>query len=90
MAVETRVAVVTGGGRGIGRGIALALAELGFALVVNYRSDREAATATCREAEQRGSPSAIAIRADVADLERGRRLVDETIARTWSNRPVGQ
>ena len=39
MAAETRVAVVTGGGRGIGRGIALKLAELGFALVINYRTD---------------------------------------------------
>ena len=38
MAVDTRVAVVTGGGRGIGRGITFSLAELGFALVVNYRS----------------------------------------------------
>ena len=51
-----RVAVVTGGGRGIGRGIVLALAELGFTLVVNYRSDRESAESTCREAEARGSP----------------------------------
>ena len=59
MGAETRVAVVTGGGRGIGRGIALTLADLGFALVINYRSDQEAAAATCREAEQRGSPRAI-------------------------------
>jgi 3-oxoacyl-[acyl-carrier protein] reductase len=79
MGAETRVAVVTGGGRGIGRGIALNLADLGFALVINYRSDLEAATATCREAEQRGSPSASAIRADIADREEGQRLLDETI-----------
>jgi 3-oxoacyl-[acyl-carrier protein] reductase len=79
MGAETRVAVVTGGGRGIGRGIALKLAEMGFALVINYRSDLQAATATCREAEQRGSPRATAICADVAHLEEGRRLLDETI-----------
>jgi NAD(P)-dependent dehydrogenase (short-subunit alcohol dehydrogenase family) len=77
--VETRVAVVTGGGRGIGRGISLALAELGLELVINYRTDDGAAAAVCRHAEDRGSPRAIAIRADVADLEQGRRLVDETI-----------
>jgi NAD(P)-dependent dehydrogenase (short-subunit alcohol dehydrogenase family) len=79
VSVETRVAVVTGGGRGIGRGITLALADLGFALVVNYRSDQQAAADACREAERRGSSAAISIRADVADLGQGRRLLDETM-----------
>ena len=90
MGIGTRVAVVTGGGRGIGRGIALALADLGFALVINYRSDEQAATAACHEAEQRGSPSAIAIRADVADLEQGRRLAGRDDPRTGPCRPLGQ
>jgi 3-oxoacyl-[acyl-carrier protein] reductase len=75
----TRVSVVTGGGRGIGHGISMALADLGFALVINYRSDEQAAVLTCREAEKRGSPTAIAIRADVADIDAGRRLLDATI-----------
>ncbi len=79
MAVETRVAVVTGGGRGIGRGITLALAELGFALVVNYRSDDEAAESACREAETRGSPRAISCRADVAEIGQGHALLEETL-----------
>ena len=38
-----RVGVVTGGGRGIGRGIVLELASLRFSVVVNYRSDAGAA-----------------------------------------------
>jgi len=80
MAAETRVAVVTGGGRGIGRGIALNLAECGFALVINYRNDQQAAMATCREAHDRGSPRAICLRADVAKLEDGQRLLDDTIS----------
>ena len=67
MVANERVAVVTGGGRGIGRGIILALAELGFALVVNYRCDVAAAESTCREAEARGSP-----RADRDSRRRGR------------------
>jgi 3-oxoacyl-[acyl-carrier protein] reductase len=79
MGAETRAAVVTGGGRGIGRGIALKLAEQGFALVINYRSDQQAATETCREAELRGSPRASCVQADVAHLNDGRRLVDDAV-----------
>ncbi len=79
MAAETRVAVVTGGGRGIGRGIALSLRTADSRWSINYRTDEQAAAATCREAEQRGSPRAISIGADVADLDEGRRLLDETI-----------
>ncbi len=78
---DARVAVVTGGGRGIGRGIVLALADLGFAVVVNYRSDLESAESACREAEARGAPKAGLFRADVADLAEGRRLLESTIER---------
>jgi 3-oxoacyl-[acyl-carrier protein] reductase len=81
MNVETRVAVVTGGGRGIGRGITLALAGIGYQVVVNYRADGQAAASACHEAEAAGSPRATAIRADVADLEQGRRLLVETLER---------
>ncbi len=79
MVVDTRVAVVTGGGRGIGRGITLSLAELGFALVVNYRSDEEAATSACQEAETRGSPRALPCRADVANFDQAIRLLEEAL-----------
>jgi NAD(P)-dependent dehydrogenase (short-subunit alcohol dehydrogenase family) len=77
--VGTRVAVVTGGSRGIGRGIVGELAALGMAVVVNYRSDVGAAEEARKEAEGRGAPRTLAIRADVADLGQGRRLLDETI-----------
>jgi NAD(P)-dependent dehydrogenase (short-subunit alcohol dehydrogenase family) len=75
-----RVAVVTGAGRGIGRGIALALADLGWTVIVNYRSDAASAEETCREALRRGSPLARPIRADVSDMAEGRRLIDESVA----------
>jgi 3-oxoacyl-[acyl-carrier protein] reductase len=75
----SRVAVVTGGSRGIGRGITLALAEHGFNLVVNYRTSGEEAASACREAEARGAPRAVAICADVADLDQGRRLLAESL-----------
>jgi NAD(P)-dependent dehydrogenase (short-subunit alcohol dehydrogenase family) len=78
---EGRVAVVTGGGRGIGRGIVAELASLHFSVVVNYRSDIDSARITCQEAESRGAPQAIAIQADVTDLGAGRRLLDESLSR---------
>jgi NAD(P)-dependent dehydrogenase (short-subunit alcohol dehydrogenase family) len=77
---SARVAVVTGGGRGIGRGITLALAELGWDVVVNYRADGQAAETTCREAEQRGAPRTLAVQANIADLGQGERLLSETLA----------
>ena len=81
---------MTGGGRGIGRGITMALADRGFALVINYRTDEQAATARAAKLSSVGRRSAIAIRADVADLEQGRRLLDETIRSSWPRRLLGQ
>ncbi|WP_233578265.1 3-ketoacyl-ACP reductase [Tautonia sociabilis] len=73
------MALVTGGGRGIGRGIVAALARDGVSVVVNYRSDSAAAEEACREAERLGAPRAIALRADLAELDEGRGLVDRTL-----------
>ncbi len=80
MAASERVAVVTGGGRGIGRGIVAELAGLGLSVVVNYRSDAAAARDACREAEARGAPRALAVRGDVAELDEGRALLAEVLA----------
>lgn len=75
-----RVAVVTGGSRGIGRGIVGALADLGMAVVINYRGNLEAAEQALREAESRGAPQVLLARADVADPEQGQRLLEETLS----------
>jgi len=74
-----RVAVVTGGSRGIGRGIVGEQAAAGMAIIINYRANAEAAEAARLEAEQRGAWRAVAIRADVADLDQGRQLLAETL-----------
>jgi 3-oxoacyl-[acyl-carrier protein] reductase len=61
-----RVAIVTGAGRNIGRGIALALADGGAAVVVNARSNLKEAEAVAGEIERSGG-KALAVTADVAD-----------------------
>lgn len=76
---DRSVAVVTGGGRGIGRGIVEALATLGMEVVVNYRSDSQAAEETCRAARDRGAARAVAVQADVADTDQGHRLVQTVL-----------
>jgi 3-oxoacyl-[acyl-carrier protein] reductase len=61
-----QVAVVTGGGRNIGRAIALALADAGASVVVNGLRNAEAVDGVVREVEARGG-KAVAVMADVAD-----------------------
>ena len=60
-----RVALVTGASRGIGRGIALALAAAGHDLVVNYAANAEAAAEVVAAAEEHGV-AALAVPADVS------------------------
>jgi 3-oxoacyl-[acyl-carrier protein] reductase len=63
-----KVAVVTGGSRGIGRGIALELAKQGAAVVVNYNSSPDAANEVVAAIEAAGG-KALAVQANVANLE---------------------
>ena len=73
-----RVALVTGGGRGIGRGIALGLAEDGIDVAITYRKDGEAAAETVAEIERLGR-AAIAVQGDVSQPDDNARNVQEVI-----------
>jgi 3-oxoacyl-[acyl-carrier protein] reductase len=66
--LSTQVALVTGGGRGIGRAISLELAKSGFHMVVTFRSDLKAAEETVELIRQAGGQGE-AVCFDVADKE---------------------
>ena len=74
-----RVAIVTGGSRGVGRTTVRLLAARGYAVVVNYLHRQRAAESTV-EAILANNGDAVAIRADIADDLDVQRLFAETIA----------
>ena len=78
LGLADRVALVTGGSRGIGKAIVTLLASSGTHVVVNFAHDEEAAAATVNMAEEYGV-KAIAIRADVSRLEEAEALLKQTI-----------
>lgn len=75
-----RVAVVTGASRGIGKAIALHLADLGAQVVVNYHTRGEAAAAVVQKISSAGG-AAEAIPADVASVDDVGRLFERTLSR---------
>lgn len=78
--MENRVAVVTGGGRGIGRAISRELARQGAAVVVNYAAHAQAAESAVIEIERDGG-QAMAIRADVSDRTAVEAMVHAAVQR---------
>src|SRR5215207_5784760 len=76
MPITSSVALITGGGRGLGRAFAIALAQHGFNVAVTGRTEAEIQTTA--QAITEGGGRAIAIAGDVTD----RPTVEQTIART--------
>ena len=80
MDLEGRVALVTGGSRGIGRGICLALARRGADVVINDNERPDAARAVLREIEQIGR-AGLVVQADVASQPDVDRMMNATLDR---------
>jgi 3-oxoacyl-[acyl-carrier protein] reductase len=77
MRFKNKIAIVTGGGRDIGKSISLRLASEGAAVVINYRSDESAAQATANAITAAGG-TALVQRADVTDADQVAALVAAT------------
>jgi len=72
-----QTALVTGGSRGIGRAIAVALGQAGARVGINYVRNRAAAEATAQEIIARGGPEPLVIKANVGEEEQVARLFAE-------------
>jgi len=79
MNLANRVAIVTGGGRGIGQTIALKLAEVGATVVVNDIGEASPVGSVAEEIKAMGGQS-LAVLADVSSSSDVARLVEETMA----------
>jgi len=72
--LENRIALITGASRGLGRAMAIALADSGAHIAVNYHKEQSAANAVCASIHELGS-RAIAVQADVSVASDVDRLV---------------
>lgn len=76
--LDGQIAVVTGGGRGIGKACSLELAKAGATVIINYTNDQASANATFMEIIKAGG-QALVVRADVSDPEAAKSLIDSAI-----------
>lgn len=73
-----KVAIVTGGAKGIGKAITVALAQEGAKVVINYNSSKEATENLVNELGKEGH-DVYAVQADVSKVEDANRLVEEAV-----------
>ena len=77
--LNEKVALITGGSRGIGAAIAKRLAADGASVAITYAKEASAASAVVKAIELRGG-KAVAIQADAADVEAVKGAVEQTVA----------
>jgi 3-oxoacyl-[acyl-carrier protein] reductase len=80
MSLRNRVALVTGGSRGIGRGIAVRLARDGARVAIAYRANKTAAQETLRQLQTSGA-DCVAVETDITDAARAEQLVRTVVDR---------
>ncbi len=78
MKLKGKAAIVTGAERGIGSAVAMALAEAGASVVVNYHASQADAERVCEDIRSAGG-QAVAVRADVSKLEEHPLLIQASI-----------
>lgn len=78
MGLEGKVAIVTGGSRGIGKAVAIKLGQLGAKVIVNYKGSEAEADAVVAQIQANGG-EAVAIQGDVSQAADNQKLVEQTI-----------
>ena len=77
----SKTAIITGGSRGIGKALSLKLGELGYNVVINYRSPSSKAKSeeVAKEIEDKYGVKTLIVKADVSKYEECENLVNETV-----------
>lgn len=78
MELQGKVALITGGSKGIGRAIALALSKNGASIIINYSKNEADASEVVKQIEETGG-YAISCRADISDYEAVRSMINKII-----------
>jgi len=79
LSIQNKVALITGGSRGIGRAVSLRLASDGVKLAINYKSDRKSADLVVGLAKEMGV-EALSVQADVSDSSQVDVMVDQVVS----------